>query len=270
MLIQDQPVTHGLWLLTDDTEEDLVGSDVHQDAIDAVFEGVWLAGPQQGRRWHVGRQLMLLIPDIGLGKDWHPSPDLMVHPDADPAPLSAFDTRTLGMPPLLVEVASPSTVAYDRGAKRNGYFLAGVREYLVFDPTGEWISEQVDAWRREEGGAVVPWRPSEGRWRSTAVGIAFASEGLILRVYDAAGEAMPTFREQARLRAQQQRALAAQEQALVAQERALAAQDQVLAAQEQALAERDQALAAQEQALADRDRRVAELEARLRALGDHP
>ena len=31
------------------------------------------------------------------------------------------------MPPLLVEVASASTVAYDRGAKRNGYFLAGVR-----------------------------------------------------------------------------------------------------------------------------------------------
>jgi hypothetical protein len=242
MLIQDQPLTHGLWLLTDDTEEDLVGSDVHQDAIDAAYEGVWLAGPQQGRRWHVGRQLLLLIPDIGLGKDWHPSPDLLVHPDADPAPLSAFDTRTLGMPPLLVEVASPSTVAYDRGAKRNGYFLAGVREYLVFDPTGEWIPEQVDAWRRDEGGAVVRWRPSEGRWHSATVGIAFACEGVLLRVYDAAGEAMPTFREQARLRAQQQRALTAQEQAL----------------------------AAQEQALAERDRRITELEARLRDLGDRP
>jgi hypothetical protein len=235
MLTQDQPLTHGLWLLTDDTEEDLVGSDLHQDVIDAAYEGVWLAGPQYGRRWHVGRQLMLLIPDIGLGKDWHPSPDLMVHPDADPAPLTAFDTRTLGMPPLLLEVASASTFAYDRGAKRNGYFLAGVQEYLVFDPAGEWVPGHVDAWRRDEAGEVVPWRSAAGRWHSTTVGISFAIDGLLLRVYDSAGEPMPTFREQEQLRAQQQRELAEQQRELT-----------------------------------KRARRIAELEARLRALGDQP
>jgi hypothetical protein len=211
MLIQDQPVADGLWLLTDDTEEDLVGSDLHQDVIDAAYEGIWLAGPQRGRRWHVGRQLMLLIPDIGLGKDWHPSPDLMVHPNADPAPLTSFDTRTFGMPPLLVEVACESTVAYDRGAKRNGYFLAGVQEYLVFDPTGAWIPEQVDAWRRDGAGALVPWRPAGGRWHCVTIAISFAIDGVLLRVHDAAGEPMPTFREQDHLRAHQQRELADRE-----------------------------------------------------------
>jgi hypothetical protein len=207
MLIEDQPLTHGLWLLTDDSEEDLVGSDLHQDVIDALYEGVWLAGPQRGRHWHVGRQLMLLIADIGSGKEWHPSPDLMVHPDADPGTLTAFDTRLLGMPPFIVEVASASTVGYDRGAKRNGYFLAGVEEYVVFDPTGEWISARVEAWRREAGGEVVRWQPEDGRWRSRRVGVAFAIDGLLLRVYDEAGEPMPTFREQEQLRTRQQQEL---------------------------------------------------------------
>lgn len=243
MLIQDQPLTHGLWLLKDDTEEDLVGSDVHQDVIDGAFEGAWLAGPHQGRRWHVGRQLMLLIPDIGLGRDWHPSPDIMIHPDADPAPLTSFDTRILGMPPLLLEIASEGTVAYDRGAKRNGYFLAGVQEYLVFDPAGEWITAQVEAWRRGDEDEVVPWQAAaDGRWHSATVGISFAVEGMLLRVYDTDGRPLPTFREQARLRA---------------------AQELEITEQRQALSERQQQLDALQQELAALAERNAELEARL-------
>ena len=38
------------------------------------------------------------------------------------------------MPELIVEIASPSTAARDRGGKRELYRALGVREYLILDP----------------------------------------------------------------------------------------------------------------------------------------
>jgi Uma2 family endonuclease len=186
--------------LKDDTEEDLVGSDLHQDAIQTLFEGLWLAGPGRGLPWHVSRQLMVLMGQVGSKVDWRPSPDILVQLHGGSAPLTSFDAEALGVPPLVMEVASPSTFAYDVGAKRDGYLAVGVREYLVFDPTGELLGEAVRAWRAEAG-MFVPWRAgSDGHWQSHEVPVTFQPEGLELRVYDADDRRLPTFREQDRLR----------------------------------------------------------------------
>jgi hypothetical protein len=194
--------------LRDDTEEDLVGSDAHQDAIDASFEGIWLAGPERGLPWHVSRQLMILKGTVGDKADWRPSPDMMVHPTAGPDPRSAFDARSDGVPPLLIEVSSPGTVDYDVNGKRIGYGLAGVREYLIFDPTAELLVTPVRAWHATDAGFVAWAAEADGRWHSRVLGISFAAEGRLLRIYDATGTRMPTFREQARAIAEQARAIA--------------------------------------------------------------
>ncbi len=44
-----------------------------------------------------------------------------------------------GAPDLLVEIASPGTVGYDRRAKRDVYVRAGVMEYCIADPTARPI-----------------------------------------------------------------------------------------------------------------------------------
>jgi len=71
---------------------------------------------------------------------------------------------------------------------------AGIPEYLVYDPTGLLLPGRVRAWRLRAAGAYVPWEAdTDGRWHS-ALGISFAPEvgGVLLRVYDQAGQLVPT------------------------------------------------------------------------------
>jgi hypothetical protein len=56
-----------LTALKDDGEEDLMGADWYQDAIDTAFEGLWPAGPEEGLPWKVSRQLMVLMGDLREG-----------------------------------------------------------------------------------------------------------------------------------------------------------------------------------------------------------
>src|SRR5437764_2732546 len=140
-------VQHALdygWL-HDDTEEDLVGADWHQDAIRALSISLKTLAEEHHWPWHVGDQLTLVgeRPD---GKDWRPSPDVSIHPQLGPEPRQDIDVRVEGPPALVLEVASASTWTYDvslestRRGKRQagkalGYLvLLRVPEYLVFDP----------------------------------------------------------------------------------------------------------------------------------------
>jgi Uma2 family endonuclease len=183
--------------LHDDSEEDLVGADWHQTAIRVANEGLLLAGPERGLPWHVGNQLTVLMGRVGR-KEWRPSPDLFVHPRAGPEPVKSFDARLLGVPPLVIEVVSEDTWRYDVAAKRRTYGRVGVQEYLVFDPTREWLGEAVRAWHATPRGFVRWAAGRDGRWHSRVLGIASEPDGLLLRVVDAAGARMLHVGEQAR------------------------------------------------------------------------
>jgi Uma2 family endonuclease len=223
--------------LHDDTEEDLVGSDVHQDAIVTSNQGLRRVARRGRLPWHVSNQLMVLMGRLS-GKEWRPSPDVFVHASAGPEPLNSFDVALHGVPEVVIEVASGSTWDYDVTIKRRSYGHVGVREYLVFDPTAEFLGTSVRAWHATPRG-FLPWRAGpDGRWHSSVLGVSFMPEGLLLRVYDRDGALVPTFDEQEWLAAEQTWRLAEQERRIAEQARQSA-----------------------EQA-----RRIAELEATIRAL----
>lgn len=49
------------------------------------------------------------------------------------------DSRVIGAPDLVVEVASPGTTRFDRRQKQNAYARAGVPEYWIADPTTQTL-----------------------------------------------------------------------------------------------------------------------------------
>ena len=65
--------------LPDVLEEDLLGTDWHQRAIDVLFDALMDLAEVERLPWHVGNRLALVgwAPD---GSSWRPSPDVMVHP----------------------------------------------------------------------------------------------------------------------------------------------------------------------------------------------
>jgi hypothetical protein len=141
--------------------------------------------------------------------------------------LTSLNVRVYGPPALIIEIASPATArshdldTLNPRAKPSAYGQAGIPEYLVFDPIGEIIPDQVRAWRAGQDGAYVPWPPDPdtGRWHS-ALGISFAPQGFRLRVYDPDGRLIPTMEE---LEIQREEEVAVREERLAAQAREIAA-----------------------------------------------
>jgi Uma2 family endonuclease len=200
-------VTHQLvlsseldWLL-DDTEEALLGTSVHQYTIVNLYSDLSRLKRRAGLPWFIGNQLKLIIRRRGDLPPYHPSPDILIHPTLGDAELTSLSIGKHGPPVVIIEVASPGTAyqhdldAVDPQGKPLAYAQAGIPEYLVFDPTGNIIPERIRAWRGgpEGYGEWLP-DPATGRWHS-ALGISFAPQGVLLRVYDTDGNLIPTQQE---------------------------------------------------------------------------
>jgi Uma2 family endonuclease len=166
--------------LHDDSEEDLVGADWHQDAIGRIVDALRDHAEIAGLPWHVGNQLALAAwkPDR---TSWRPSPDVMVHISGGPELREEMSARLDGLPALVIEVVSKSTWRYDQDVAQGkswGYLTLGIPEFLLFDPSGEFLDTPCRGWRLTTGKPQA-WRPDvEGRYQS-ALGTAFAPEGAI-------------------------------------------------------------------------------------------
>ena len=252
------------YVLTDDTEEDLVGTDLHQRAIRTLCENLLQVQEKRGAPWHVGMQLTTLMGDVPGKEDWQPSPDILVHLTAGPDDLSSLDAVALGAPQLVIEVLSRSTWRYDIEAKKDAYWHAGVEEYLVFDPTTDYLGTEVRAWCRASRG-FVPWRAiraiARGRWHSRVIDATFRPQSMLLRVIDGDGQLMPTLGEAVRL-AERERRIAQQERLVAQQERQRADEAQLLLEQERLAAEQERLVAEQERRRADEAQRLTEEQAR--------
>lgn len=190
----DITTLYDLMMLRDDTEEDLVGSDLHQDAITEAHAGIAAYAREQGLSWYVSKQVMVIAPMPGR-EVWHPSPDVYVVPGISADPRSSYDARVDPIPPFIVEVMSPSTADRDLEVKRRSYEWIGVREHLIFDPTGDQLGGAVRAWHT---GAMEwePWEADEsGTWRSAVLGLGFRPEGVLLRVVRPDDSIIPTRQE---------------------------------------------------------------------------
>ena len=91
-----------------------------------------------------------------------------------------------GAPVLIIEVASEATYEADLNLERGkawSYAHAGVREYLVLDPTLQFVPEGGRGWRLRNG-VYVPWDPDvNGRWQSRQIGVAYGVEAGLAVVY---------------------------------------------------------------------------------------
>lgn len=199
--------------LEDDTEEALLGASDHQYGIVCSFDSLTYYRDREDLPWFVGNQLALIIPRHD-GHDYRPSPDLCVHTTVGDVRRTALDVAREGPPALVVEFASPSTDekhdldTTNPRAKPAVYALAGIAEYLVYDPTSLFVPERVRAWHLGSTGRYVPWPVGpDGRYHST-LGLSLTPEPPILRFYDPQGHPLPTNRELGRERDAQARRIA--------------------------------------------------------------
>ncbi|MEB3309165.1 MAG: Uma2 family endonuclease [Snowella sp.] len=153
-------------------------------------------------------------------------------------------------PAIIFEVTSAGTKETDWGFKKTLYEQLGVTEYWLFDPYGEWITEQLQGYRLNEEGVYKPITDS----CSQVLQLRLQAEEYLISFYRLDnGEKLLTPEELF---------LAAQEANQRAeQEKVKAEEAKLLAEEAQLMAEEAQSLAQQEKARADR------LAEKLRQLG---
>ena len=186
MVSTQAQVAAALWP-PDDTEESILGVDRHQLDIMSLRGGVNEEAYRLARAgdtpellpWQAISQIMLLGCARPDGTPYTVYPDVMVFPRPMDRARGHYSLAADGPPVLVVEVASPHTVAVDLDLARGkawSYQHAGMAEYLVLDPTGLLVPGFGRGWRLE-GGAYRPWEPEMDargtpRWRSSQIGAA--------------------------------------------------------------------------------------------------
>jgi Uma2 family endonuclease len=215
-------------VIPDDTEETLVGSHAHQGAIVTAVDGLQICARRRDLPWFIGNQIFLLVPQAGRTIPRRLAPDVCVYRSLAVTDPTSIEVAQHGPPTLALEIASPRTAIgsdinlFDPDGKPQLYAQIGIAEYLVFDPTGALVREAVWALRRGPDG-FGPWEPeADGRWHST-LGVSFAPQGMLLRVYDHDGRLVPLTTEFDAMLIERERALAEQLRRSAEQDQRLAA-----------------------------------------------
>ncbi len=169
-------------------------------------------------------------------------------------------------PDFVLEVTSRSTRAEDQGRKREVYASLGVREYWLFDPTGDWLAPRLQGFRLHAGEyrslpcvALVDGGLS---LRSEALGLEVRQdESGRLRIHDPeSGEDLPAH-EEMRERIEQEIAARRAAEARLDEEAAARRSTETRLGEEAAAHRATKARL--EEDIAARDARIAGLEARL-------
>ena len=168
-------------------------------------------------------------------------------------------------PDFVLEVASPGTWREDVGRKRSVYARLGVREYFLYDPTGEHLTPRLQGHRLEDGEyerlSAVESIDRTLAIRSEVLGLGLelrAKGGGEMRFHDpGTGEDLLSHGEEHAARL---------EEAAARREEAAARREEAAAHREEAAAYREEA-AAYRTALARAEARIAELEVRREGKG---
>ena len=129
-------------------------------------------------------------------------------------------------PDFVLEITSRSTRHQDAGFKRDLYARLGVREYWLFDPTGDWLDPRLQG-HRLSGDHYKPLSPTgieggERVFHSTVLGLdVYVDRGEIRFRDPATGRKLPTLEETELARREETRARKKAERAREAAELAL-------------------------------------------------
>lgn len=183
----------------DDTEESVLGTPYHQTTITNVRVGineaaVDVAPPAAPVPWQAGSQSLILGLRRQDGTAYRVLPDVFVYRRPFDIRRPSLALAQDGPPALVVEILSEETWRSDVDTARGkawSYAEAGVAEYLILDPEGEFLGDDRGRGWRLEGGEYVPWeRDAAGRWVSS-LGFAIGYEGAWAVVYRADGRGIP-------------------------------------------------------------------------------
>lgn len=100
-------------------------------------------------------------------------------------------------PDFVLEISSRKTRREDLGKKRATYAELGVGEYLLFDPTEDYLKPPLQLYRLGAGGEYQRVLPrADGAAHVQSLGLLFRAEGFRLRLVDAeTGEALLNLEE---------------------------------------------------------------------------
>ncbi len=246
--------------LLSDTEDSVVGTEWHQEAIGALADMLRAVADRRGNAWGVCEGVALVGLTHKNKTDYDPRPDVMVLrqplPSGGMASVRIADT---GAPLFVAEAASDSTKANDQGDKRQAYAAVGVPEYIVFDPSGDVLSTPLLAWRLAAG-TYVPWRPDRGGWwHSASLDVSFRATQPFLSMRDRDGTPIELSREVRRRNWQLEQDLGETARRLSGVEQARADVQERLERVEQARVEEARQRAALEQRLADAEEKLRRL-----------
>jgi hypothetical protein len=183
----------------DDTEESVVGTNRHQLTIRGLC--MWLnelahaaVAPGQPVPWHALSQTMLTGFHRPDGSRYTTLPDIFVYPKPMNYDRASLSVLLEGPPMLIIEVASDST--YDSeldlsAGKAWTYAHGGVREYLVLDPSGNFLPTPGRGWRLRNG-EYVAWEPDdENIWWSEEIAAGFSIVDGPATIYDRSRRPQP-------------------------------------------------------------------------------
>jgi hypothetical protein len=197
----------------DDTEESVMGTDLHQTAITNLRLGInelaAVQTPPGGLLpWQAGGQTIYRDFRRPDGSSYRMLPDIFAVRRPFDRRRKSLSLAEHGTPLLIVEVLSDTTYEQDLDIDKGkgfSYARAGVREYLTLDWSGAYLPERGRGWRLEDN-AYQTWLPDGmGRWQSRELPLAIGMEGPMVAVYTLDGRRLPREGEIERERLMQER-----------------------------------------------------------------
>jgi Uma2 family endonuclease len=174
-------------------------------------------------RVYVSGNLLLFYEEGNRRK--HVAPDVLVALNVPKLPPREYYLvwEEAKAPDFIVEITSKSTRREDQTKKRVIYRdVLKVPEYVLFDPTGDYLDPPLQGFRRVEGD-YVPIELVAGRLPSQVLGLHLERDGERLRLFDpATGMRLPTpfeAREAAERQAEEDRRRAEEERRRAEEER---------------------------------------------------
>jgi Uma2 family endonuclease len=146
----------------------------------------------RGQRVYVGCDLLIYFERGNPLR--RVAPDVFVALDCDSGPRRTFKTwEERKGPDVVFEVTSRSTRCEDEGTKPQIYAELGVREYILYDPTAEYLDPPLQGYRLDGGEYDHLARDSSGAIISHVLNVTLRLQGDSLAMFDAAtGEALLT------------------------------------------------------------------------------